>query len=84
MSCLLPGAGGRREEELEGLGRTEDKGWRLTTEIYHSKTQFEVWRLYTLRGGRVCVENLLNESSDSEDSEVGEEDEAGLDPREVR
>ena len=26
--------------ELEGLGRTEDKGWRLTTEIDNSKTQF--------------------------------------------
>ena len=29
------------------------------------------------------MENLLYESSDSEDSEVGEEDEAGVDPREV-
>ena len=27
--------------------------------------------------------NLLRESSDSEDSEVGEEEEAGVEPREV-
>ena len=86
MSCLLPGGGGLREEEeeLEGLGRTEDKGWRLTTESFHFKTQFYVGSLSTLRGGRVCVENLLKESSeDSEDSEVGEEEEEGLEPRDV-
>ena len=72
-------------EELEGLGRTEDKGWRLTTEIYHFKTQFYVGSLSTLRGGRVCVENLLKESSeDSEDSEVGVAEEAGEEPRDVR
>ena len=73
-------------EELEGLGRTEDKGWRLTTESFHFKTQFYLGSLSTLRGGRVCVENLLKESSDedSEDSEVGEEEEeAGLEPRDV-
>ena len=70
--------------ELEGLGRTEDKGWRLkTTETYQSKTQIYVWRLGTLRGGRVWVENLLKESSDSEESEVGVEEEVGVDPREV-
>ena len=29
------------------------------------------------------MENLLKESSDSEDSEVGVEEEAGVDPRDV-
>ena len=70
-------------EELEGLGRTEDKGWRLTTESYHFKTQFYVGSLSTLRGGRVCVENLLKESSDSEEEVGEEEEEAGLEPRDV-
>ena len=70
-------------EELEGLGRTEDKGWRLTTEIYHFKTQFYVGSLSTLRGGRVCVENLLKESSDSEEEVGEEEEEEGLEPRDV-
>ena len=81
LACYLGGEG-RRVEELEGLGRTEDKGWRLTTESFHFKTQFYVGSLSTLRGGRVCVENLLKESSDSEE-EVGEEEEAGLEPRDV-
>ena len=70
-------------EELEGLGRTEDKGWRLTTESFHFKTQFYVGSLSTLRGGRVCVENLLKESSDSEEEVGEEEEEAGLEPRDV-
>lgn len=81
LACYLGGEG-RRVEELEGLGRTEDKGWRLTTESFHFKTQFYVGSLSTLRGGRVCVENLLKESSDSEE-EVGEEEEEGLEPRDV-
>ena len=82
LACYLGGEG-RRVEELEGLGRTEDKGWRLTTESFHFKTQFYVGSLSTLRGGRVCVENLLKESSDSEDEVGEEEEEAGLEPRDV-
>lgn len=37
-----------------------------------------------MRGGRVCVENLLKESSEEEDSEFGVEEEAGEEPRDVR
>ena len=83
LACYLGGEG-RRVEELEGLGRTEDKGWRLTTESFHFRTQFYVGSLSTLRGGRVCVENLLKESSEEEDSEFGVEEEAGEEPRDVR
>ena len=82
LACYLGGEG-RRVEELEGLGRTEDKGWRLTTESFHFRTQFYVGSLSTLRGGRVCVENLLKESSDSEEEVGEEEEEAGLEPRDV-